>query len=112
MYSDDRNTAFKHKNLILSTKHDGGTILIRACFAASEDSEDKQILEENVSVSVNCKTTALKILSQSLDLHPIEMLWKDMNRHEGKLTSIPELKLLCKNKWTEIHLCRVGLTNH
>ena len=58
------NTAFQHKNLFTSVKHGGGSIMVWACFAASEPERlaiidgamiselYQKILQENVKVSV------------------------------------------------------------
>lgn len=64
------NTAFQHKNLILSVKHGGASIMVWACFAASGPGQlaiidgtinselYQQILKDNIRTSV--RTLALK----------------------------------------------------
>ena len=52
--------------------------------------------------------------SQSLDLNPIEMLWKDLKRsvHARKPTNIHELKPFCKEEWAKIPPSKcMGLIN-
>ncbi|KAG2465365.1 TCB1 transposase, partial [Polypterus senegalus] len=50
------------------------------------------------------KFNVLEWPSQSPDLNPIEMLWKDLKRavHVRKPTNIPELKLFCTEEWDKI----------
>ncbi|KAG2458113.1 TCB1 transposase, partial [Polypterus senegalus] len=50
------------------------------------------------------KVNVLEWPSQSPDLNPIEMLWKDLKRavHVRKPTNIPELKLFCTEEWAKI----------
>lgn len=50
------------------------------------------------------KVNALEWPSQSPDLNPMEMLWKDLKwaAHARKPPNIPELKLLCEEEWAKI----------
>uniref|UniRef100_A0A8C4TBF5 Transposase n=1 Tax=Erpetoichthys calabaricus TaxID=27687 RepID=A0A8C4TBF5_ERPCA len=50
------------------------------------------------------KVNVLEWPSQSPDLNPIEMLWKDLKRavNVRKPTNIPELKLFCTEEWAKI----------
>ena len=50
------------------------------------------------------KCNVLEWPSQSPDLNPIEMLWKDLKRsvHARKPTNIHELKQFCKEEWAKI----------
>ena len=60
------------------------------------------------------KVNVLEWPSQSPDLNPIEMLWKDLKRavHVRKPTNIPELKLFCTEEWAKIPPSRcAGLIN-
>ncbi|KAG2465812.1 TCB2 transposase, partial [Polypterus senegalus] len=50
------------------------------------------------------KVNVLEWPSQSPDLNPIEMLWKDLKQavNVRKPTNIPELKLFCMEEWAQI----------
>ena len=61
------------------------------------------------------KCFVLEWPSQSPDLNPIEMLWKDLKRsvHARKPTNIHELKQFCKEEWAKIPPSRcMGLINN
>ena len=51
------------------------------------------------------KCNVLEWPSQSPDLNPIEMLWKDLKRsvHARKPTNIHELKQFCKEEWAQCY---------
>ncbi len=58
------------------------------------------------------KVNVLERLSQSPDLNPIKMLWKDLKQavHRRKPTNIPELKRFCTEEWAKIPTsCSAGL---
>ncbi len=49
------------------------------------------------------KVNVLEWSSQSPDLNPIEMFWKDLKQaiHRRKATNIPELKWFCTEEWAK-----------
>ncbi|KAF7641700.1 hypothetical protein LDENG_00274330 [Lucifuga dentata] len=133
------------KNLVLTVKHGGGSILVWACFAAGRpgnltvidslinSSVYQSILDEHVKVSArklylgtkwilqqdndpkhSSKSTVewlqknrIKVLpwpSQSPDLNPIEMLWRDLKAavHQRKPSNLTQLKQYCMEEWAKI----------
>ncbi|KAF7649459.1 hypothetical protein LDENG_00141170, partial [Lucifuga dentata] len=139
------STAFLKKNLVLTVKHGGGSILVWACFAAGgpgnltvidslmNSSVYQSILDEHVKVSArklylgtkwilqqdndpkhSSKSTVewlqknrIKVLpwpSQSPDLNPIEMLWRDLKAavHQRKPSNLTQLKQYCMEEWAKI----------
>ncbi|KAG2456859.1 TCB1 transposase, partial [Polypterus senegalus] len=93
------NTAFENKNLIPSVKHGGGSIMVWTCFAASGPGR-LAFIDGNM----NSELYQRNLKSESPDLNPIEMLWKDLKRavNVRKPTNIPELKLFCSEEWAKI----------
>ncbi len=69
-----------------------------------QDNDPKHTSRFTIEWLKKNKVKVLEWLSQSPDLNPIEMLWKDLKQavHRRKHNNITELKWFCTEEWAEI----------
>ncbi|KAF7656364.1 hypothetical protein LDENG_00042530 [Lucifuga dentata] len=77
---------------------------LKTKWITQQDNDPKRTSRSTKEWLKQKKCNVLEWPSQSPDLNPIEMLWKDLKQqfHDRKPTNIPELKLFCKEEQAKI----------
>ncbi|GBN93301.1 hypothetical protein AVEN_170115-1 [Araneus ventricosus] len=101
-----KNEELNLKNIVGTVKYGGGGVLVWGCMSASGIDNDTMHTALNVRLGCLYKCPQnLKTPPQSLDLNPIEHIWRELKVkvREHDIETKRELKTVMMKEWMKIH---------